>query len=178
MAVLPIVREGHPVLRGKAKRVKKIDASIRQLIKDMIDTMREAPGVGLAAPQVGSALRLIVVELPPDEDDPNDETLLFAICNPEITEREGEEIGEEGCLSIPGYVGEVARSRSVVVRGQDERGKPVCIPCDGYLARIMQHETDHLDGILYVDRLTSPDTFHKVENSDKDRRSEGEVARA
>lgn len=179
MAVLPILCEGHPILRGKAKRIKKTDASIRQLVKDMVETMREAPGVGLAAPQVGASLRLIVAELHPDEDDPEQESLLFVICNPEVTGQEGEEVGEEGCLSIPGYVGEVARAARVVVRGQDEQGKAVQVACEGFLARIMQHEIDHLDGILYVDRLTSPDTLQKLEpeqNGPRRRRSKSEVA--
>jgi peptide deformylase len=130
--------------------------------EQMLETMRKANGVGLAAPQVGALQRLFVVELPEDEenDRPAETYILF---NPEIVKGRGEQIGYEGCLSIPGYIGEVARRDLVTVKGLDETGKPVRLKVEGYLARVFQHEIDHLDGILYTDRLTDPATFQPIE---------------
>jgi peptide deformylase len=130
--------------------------------EQMLETMRKANGVGLAAPQVGALQRLFVVELPEDEenDQPAETYILF---NPEIVKGRGEQIGYEGCLSIPGYIGEVARRDLVTVKGLDETGKPVRLKVEGYLARVFQHEIDHLDGILYTDRLTDPATFQPIE---------------
>lgn len=128
----------------------------------MLETMRQANGVGLAAPQVGVLQRLFVAELPEDEESgrPKETYILF---NPELVKGRGEQVGLEGCLSIPGYVGEVARFEEVTVKGLDEQGRPVRYKAEGYLARAFQHELDHLDGVLYTDRLTDPGTFRPVE---------------
>ncbi len=154
MALLPILTQEAPVLRQKAKKVPRVDDSIRKLIDDMVETMLAAPGVGLAAPQVGVGLRVIVVKV-----DAN----LHTLVNPEIVKASGEQVGLEGCLSIPGYVGEVKRALRVVVRGLNRHGKMVRIKAEELLARAFQHEIDHCDGILFIDRLTSLDTLRKVE---------------
>jgi len=161
MALRPILLLGNPILRQKARKVQRFDEALQKLIEDMIDTMREAKGIGLAAPQVGSLERVIVVELPQDGDEPQSGKL-FALCNPEIIKAKGEEEGEEGCLSIPGYVGEVKRAARVTIKGQDRHGKAVRIKAQGLLARVFQHEIDHLDGILFIDRVESPDKLWRV----------------
>ncbi|MCL4369943.1 MAG: peptide deformylase [Chloroflexi bacterium] len=153
MAVRPIVLLGDPILRQKAKRVSRFDQSIQQLIDDMIETLRDAPGLGLAAPQVGVPLRIVVIDL--DEQ-------ITVLCNPEITEMEGEYEPEEGCLSIPGYVANVKRALKITVKARNRRGKVIKIKADGLLAHAIQHELDHLDGILFIDRLASLDLLRKV----------------
>ncbi len=157
-----IITLGHPTLRQKARKVTRFGPELRQLIEDMIETMRNAPGVGLAAPQVNVSERVIVVELPADEEE-GTPAELYAFVNPEIikTSREVEE-GQEGCLSVPGYVGEVPRYTMAVVRGQDAYGRPQRVRAKDYLARIFQHEIDHLDGILFIDRVTDPSKIHRV----------------
>ncbi|MEA2682666.1 MAG: peptide deformylase [Chloroflexota bacterium] len=140
-------------LRTRCPKVPKIDASVQRLIDDMVDTMRDAPGIGLAAPQVGVLLRVIVCEV--DEN-------LHCLVNPEIIRAEGEQVGNEGCLSIPGYIGEVKRFDRVTVKAKNRAGKDVRIKAEGLLARCLQHEIDHVDGILFTDRLTDPKTFVKV----------------
>ena len=154
MAIREIITIGHPTLRQKARKVTKFGPEVKQLIDDMIETMRVAPGVGLAAPQVNVSERIVVVEVPADEEE-GTPAELYAYVNPEIvkTSREIEE-GEEGCLSIPGYVGEVDRHIWIVVRGQDAYGKPQRIRANDYLARIFQHEIDHLNGVLFTDLAT------------------------
>jgi peptide deformylase len=150
MAILPIVTDVNAeVLRKKAKPVSKVNASIRQLLDDMAETMYEAPGVGLAAPQVGVSKRIIVID-PHDE-----ETGLFQLVNPEIVAKEGWVQGSEGCLSIPGYLGDVYRYEKVQVVALDRNGRKVYIDAEGWLARIFQHEIDHLDGILYTDKCSN-----------------------
>jgi peptide deformylase len=163
MAVLPILTQEAPILRQKAKRVSRVDSSIRKLIDDMVDTMIAAPGVGLAAPQVGVGLRVAVIKT---------DTNLHVLVNPEMVKHEGEQVGLEGCLSIPGYIGEVKRFMQVVARGLNRHGKPVKIKGDALLARAIQHEIDHLDGILFTDRLTSIDTLRKVEPQDQEKEAE------
>lgn len=153
MAIRKIVLLGDPILRQKAKRVSRFDQSIQQLIDDMIDTMRDAPGTGLAAPQVGVPLRVAVIEV--DEE-------ITVVCNPEIVETEGEYEPEEGCLSIPGYVANVKRALKVVVKAKNRRGKDIKIKAEDLLAHALQHEIDHLDGILFIDRLPSLDLLRKV----------------
>ena len=161
MAVRPIRILGDPVLRRKAKRVPKIDASIHKLIETMIDSMRAANGVGLAAPQIGVSLRVIVIGLPDEEP--------FALINPEIVKRSGERRVEEGCLSVPGYRADLSRSVTVVVKGLDEQGHPVRIKArDDLLAQALEHEIDHVNGILYIDRLPSLDVLVKVEPQETD----------
>ena len=156
MAVRDIVKveSGNPVLREKARKVQAIDGSLQKLIDDMVETMREAPGVGLAAPQVNVGLRLIVVEAPPDEDDPQSGKV-YAVINPEIIKASPEmEEGEEGCLSIPNWQGLVDRHVWVVVKGLDREGREFRIRARDYVARIFQHEIDHVNGVLFTDRIT------------------------
>ena len=158
MAVLPIRIAPDPVLRQKAKRVRNIDASIHKLIRDMLETMHDAPGVGLAAPQVGVPLRVIVIGIPEQED--------FALINPEVVKTKGERLVSEGCLSIPGYVGKLKRAESVTVKGRDPSGKEVRIKAEELLAQALEHEIDHVNGILYTDRLESEDDLKKIEPQD------------
>lgn len=155
MAVLPTRSVPDPLLRWKAKRVKKIDASIQRLIDDMIDTMRAAPGVGLAAPQVGESLRVIVVEVPEHE--------LIALINPQIVKRSGERRVDEGCLSIPGYKAEITRSETVTVKGLNREGRAVRVKAQELLAEAFEHEIDHINGVLYIDYLESMDELVKLE---------------
>ena len=154
--------EHQKILRTKSRKVQAVTPKMAALAKQMLETMREANGVGLAAPQVGVLQRLFVVEVPEDEE--NDEPAqTFILFNPKIIKGRGEQIGYEGCLSIPGYIGEVARRERVTVEGVNGAGNPVRLKAEGYLARVFQHEIDHLDGILYTDRLTDPGTFQPVE---------------
>lgn len=145
MAIRIIVKNPDPVLREVAKPVREVTPNIRKLLRDMADTMYDAGGVGLAAPQVGISKRVIVV------DPQDDETGLIGLVNPEILETEGEQLGPEGCLSIPGLNGEVRRHMRIKVKGLDEDGNERIIEAEGYLARIFQHEIDHLNGILFTD---------------------------
>ncbi len=155
MALREIVTVPNDVLRRKARKITEFDKELQKTIDDMIETMREAPGVGLAAPQVGLSERLVVVEYEEDDEKEDSPKKLYVVVNPEvISTSEETEMGIEGCLSVPGLVGEVERSLEIVVRGQNRRGQPVKIKANGWLARIFQHEIDHLDGILYTDRAT------------------------
>ena len=150
-----------PVLRQKAKRVSTIDSSIQRLIDDMVETIQQANGVGLAAPQVGVSLRVVLLQMPGEEP--------IAIVNPKIVKRTGEQEVTEGCLSIPGYAGEIKRSVSVTVKGQDRQGKAIRLKGTGLMAQALEHELDHLNGILYVDHLESQDKLHKIEPEAEDR---------
>jgi len=161
MAVRGIVFADDPILRKKSKKVRHFGEDLQALINDMVETMHAANGAGLAAPQIGVLERVIVVQLPEDEEDPQGGQL-FALCNPQIVRANGEEKGDEGCLCLPGYVGEVKRATSVIVKAQDRRGKKVRIKAEGFLARVFQHEADHLDGILYIDRVESPDKIRRI----------------
>ena len=155
MTFREIVTLPDPVLRRKARTVTRFDAELQTLIDDMIETLRDAPGVGLAAPQVGVSDRLIVVEYPEDDEQEDAPKKLSVVVNPEIKETSAEtEMGIEGCLSIPGLQGEVERSLAVTVKGQTRRGQPVKIKAKGWLARIFQHEIDHLNGVVFTDRAT------------------------
>jgi peptide deformylase len=155
MAVLPIRTVPDPILRQKSKRVSTIDSSIHRLIANMIETMHVAPGVGLAAPQVGIPLRVIVIGLPEKEE--------IVLINPQIVRKSGERVLSEGCLSVPGYVGEIKRSVSVTAKGLDRNGKEIRIKGEELLAEVLEHEIDHLNGVLYIDHLESPDKLRKVE---------------
>lgn len=154
MGIREIVALPNPVLRRKARKVTEFGPELQTLIDDMVETMRVAPGVGLAAPQVDVPLRVIVVEYgEEDEEGEKAPPKLYAVVNPEITRTSTEtEVGVEGCLSIPGFVGDVERSLAITVKGQNRRGQPVRIKADGWLARIFQHEIDHLEGVLFTDR--------------------------
>jgi peptide deformylase len=150
------------VLRSKSRKVQQVTPKHAAFAQRMLETMREAIGVGLAAPQVGVLQRFFVAEIPEDEET-GEPAQTFILFNPEIVKGKGEQIGYEGCLSIPGYIGEVARQDQVTVKGLNEKGKPVRLKVEGYVARVFQHEIDHLDGILFTDRLTDPGTFQPVE---------------
>ncbi|MRR32592.1 peptide deformylase, partial [bacterium] len=153
MAIREIITIPNPILRRKAHKVTDFDKEFQNLVADMIETLHEAPGVGLAAPQVVISERLIVVEYPIDDEDEDSPKKLYVLANPEIVEASEEMVsGVEGCLSIVGLVGEVERHLSVVVKGQNRYGKPVKIKATGWLARIFQHEIDHVDGIVFTDR--------------------------
>ena len=154
MALREIITLPHPVLRRKARKVTDFGPELQALVDDMVETMRVAPGVGLAAPQVNVPLRVIVVEYAEREDEQAEtRPRLFTVINPEITRVSSEtEPGTEGCLSIPNVLGDVDRASAVTVKGLNRRGQPVKIKADGWLARIFQHEIDHLDGVLFVDR--------------------------
>lgn len=144
MAIRIIVKEPDEVLHQVAKEVKKITPNVQKLLTDMADTMYDAEGVGLAAPQIGILKRVIVVDV-------GDEHGLIELINPEIVSSEGEQFGSEGCLSIPGYRGEVRRALTVTVKGLDRNGKEVTYTGSDLLARAFQHEIDHLNGVLYTD---------------------------
>ena len=158
MAQLSILRFGEPVLRQKSRRVSSISKSIQKLIDDMIETMHDAYGAGLAAPQVGKLLRVITIEIPEEEP--------FAIINPEIVKRSGERVVTESCLSFPGYRGELKRSVTVTVKGLDRQGKAIRMKADGFLAQVLEHEIDHLNGVLYIDHLEGEDKLYKIEASE------------
>ena len=152
MAVMDIVTFPSKVLREETKQITDFDQDLEKLVADMVDTMRDAPGVGLAAPQVGISKKLVVVEYGSEADD-SFPRQLFVLVNPEIVERSEDIVrGVEGCLSVPDLVGSVDRSRVVTVRAQDQHGKNLKIRAEGWLARIFQHEIDHINGILYTDR--------------------------
>jgi peptide deformylase len=159
MTVLQIRTVPDPILRQKARQVKIIGPSVLKLIKNMCETVHAVPGrAGLAAPQVGSSLRVIVISVPEEED--------LIMVNPEIVKTKGERILQEGCLSIPGYMGEIKRAEKVTAKGKTSAGKEIRIRAEGLLAEALEHEVDHLNGILYIDKLESPDKLHKIEPSD------------
>jgi peptide deformylase len=152
MAVREIITLPQPVLRRKARKVTDFGLELQTIVDDMIETMRVAPGVGLAANQVAVPWRVIVVEYG-DEEDEEAPPRLYTVVNPEITRFSNEtELATEGCLSVPGIAGEVKRYQTITVKGLNRRGKPVTIKARDWLARIFQHEIDHLDGILFVER--------------------------
>ena len=151
MALLPVRLLPDPVLRRRADPVEAVDDAVRQLLEDMLETMYDAPGVGLAAPQVGVSKRAIVMDCSAEEENPQP----MRMVNPEITVRSGETATEEeGCLSIPDYKGDVTRPREITVRYLDENGRPRELAAEGLLAICIQHEVDHLDGILFIDHLS------------------------
>jgi peptide deformylase len=154
MALREIITVPHPTLKRHARKVTTFDSNLHTLIDDMVETMRVAPGVGLAAPQVNVSQRVIAVEFG-DEEDETVPPKLYTVVNPEILKPSREKVmGIEGCLSIPELVGEVERSESVIVKGQNRHGQPIKIKAKGWLARIFQHEVDHLNGILFTDIAT------------------------
>lgn len=181
MPILDIVTLPDPVLREKTRPVTQFDEALQQLIDDMIDTMRAAPGVGLAAPQIGRPISLAVIETLPDVDDEGEEIEgtrdLYVLINPEIiwTSRETVD-GIEGCLSIPGYLGEVERYESIRVRALDRNGRKIRLRLHDWDARIFQHEIDHLNGVLYIDKLTAPENFWTEEAFHASRETDDESA--
>jgi peptide deformylase len=159
---------GDPVLRKTAHKVTQFNENLQALVQDMVETMHASKGVGLAAPQVGLSQRVIVVQTPEEEDEPGSGKL-YAVVNPEIVRASKDQVdGIEGCLSIPGYVGEVNRPEAVVVKGRDARGRKIRIKAQGFLARVFQHEIDHLEGVLFIDLLTEPDRIWRVEEGQEE----------
>ena len=161
MAILDIILEGDPRLRQRATRIRAVDDALRRLAADMHETMLAAPGVGLAAPQVGITRRLIVVHVPENYEEGEPATTL-TLVNPEIVKAQGRVIGQEGCLSIPGWVGDVPRADLITVKAIDLNNKPVRLKARDFVARVLQHEIDHLDGILFVDRIEDRSTLVRV----------------
>lgn len=156
MTVRPIRYLGDPVLRKPARKVSRVDDAIRRLIEDMTESMYAAHGVGIAAPQIGVPLRIVVIGMP--DEDP------FALINPEVIDRSGERRLDEGCLSVPGYRGTVTRSMKVTVKALDARGKEIRVKAeDNLLAQALEHETDHVNGTLYVDHLDATKDLIKIE---------------
>jgi peptide deformylase len=159
MAVLPIRTLPDPILRKKTKRVTTIDKSIKKLVANMRETLHADAGrVGLAAPQVGVSLRVTVIGLPDEED--------IILINAEIVRRKGQRLVSEGYLSIPGYVGQLYRAESVTAKGLDLNGKAIRIKGEGLLSQALEHEIDHLNGVLYIDHLENMDTLRKIEPED------------
>ena len=155
MTLRKVITVPNEALRRKAHKVTKFDKNLKKLIDDMVETMRDAPGVGLAAPQIGILEQVIVIEFG-DEEDEEVPPKLYAVVNPEIIRASDEKVmGVEGCLSVPGIVGDVERSTSIVVKGQNRNGKNVKYKLNGWIARIFQHEIDHLSGILFTDLAES-----------------------
>lgn len=168
MALHKIITAENPILRRKAKKIHRFDPSIAKLADEMFETMHSAGGVGLAAPQIAQSIRIFVAEY---------EDHKVAIVNPEIVKAEGEMLGTEGCLSIPGYVGEnIRRAEKIVVKGQDVRGKAMKVNAEGWFARVLQHEIDHLDGILFLDRLDRPEDLHEVRDEEEEEQLEKAAA--
>jgi len=159
MSLLSLRYVPDPVLRRKARRISALDTSVQRLIDDMLETMPAVYGVGLAAPQIGVSLRLAVIGLPEEEP--------IVLINPEIVKRSGERIVEEGCLSVPGYRGEIKRSQTVTVKAHDRRGKEVRFKGNELFAQALEHELDHLNGVLYIDHLESPDKLYEIETEEE-----------
>ena len=160
MAIHKIITTENPILRRKAKKIHRFEPSLKKLVDDMFETMHASAGVGLAAPQIAQSIRLFVAEF---------EDRKVAMINPEIVKAEGEVLGTEGCLSIPGYAGDnIRRAERVVVKGQDVRGKAIKVNAEGWFARVLQHEIDHLDGILFLDRLDRPEDLREVRPEDEE----------
>jgi peptide deformylase len=153
-----IIHFPNPVLRKKAKAIKRVTPEISKLANDMVETMHEAPGVGLAAPQVGQSIRLIVADIGQGA---------IAVANPKITKKSGEHSQVEGCLSLPGIEAPVTRAAKVVVKGLDLNNKPITIEAEGLLATVLQHEIDHLDGHVFIDRVTDPTLIKHLVSSAK-----------
>ena len=154
MAILPIYKYPHTILRQRAKKIRTIDKSIQKLVDDMMDTLHNSGGVGLAANQIGILKRLIVIQLPEDEEP-------TAYINPEIIHREGKREVQEGCLSIPGYYGTITRSMWIKAKGMDRKSRIMKITAEGLLSQIIEHEIDHINGILYIDHLNSHEDLIK-----------------
>ncbi|MCE7980962.1 MAG: peptide deformylase [Caldilinea sp. CFX5] len=169
MAVLEIVQIGGPqseILARPATRVRDFGPKLHQLLDRMLETMREAPGVGLAAPQVGVDLRAAVIEYPDDEDDPENTMRVYELINPEVIRSKGSEVGQEGCLSIPGLAADVDRATYILIRAQDRNGREYRLKAYDWLARVFQHEIDHLQGVLMTDKATQ--LYKLVKKTDED----------
>lgn len=163
MALRTILTDENPRLRLKSLKVTKFDKGLQQLAQDMFETLIEANGVGLSAPQVGVLQRVIVIDIPADLEFEGSELFQLVMVNPEIVKCAGEQIGEEGCLSVPGWYGEVKRYYAVTVKGRDVYGKEIRVKVEGLPSRAIQHEIDHLDGIIFTDKLVDAASLHKVQ---------------
>ena len=168
MAVREIITSENPVLRRKAKKTNKITPQLQTLVDDMVETLHAAEGLGLAAPQVAVSERLFVAEIEESEEHPGSGKL-YVVFNPEYVFRSDEKMdGTEGCLSIPGWAGEVTRHHKVVIKGLDRYGKRIRIEAQGLLARVFQHEIDHLDGVLFTDRITDPEKIWEIKPGEEE----------
>jgi len=168
-----MVHDDNPVLRKPARPIRRVDRQTRRLMDDMIETMREASGVGLAAPQIGLDIRVFVAEVPVDMEDPEGETRVHALADPEVLWVSADlEEGREACLSIPELFGDVPRHLSIRVRALDRYSRPVELTLMDFEARVFQHEIDHLDGVLFVDRVTGPEKLYFLEEGE-----DGELVR-
>ena len=166
MAVRTILTAENPLLREQSKKVTRFGAHLEDLVNDMFDTLHAAQGLGLAAPQIGVLQRVFIVEMPPEYDEEGAEIApgeSYVLVNPQIVKTRGEEKMEEGCLSVPGYRGLVKRAINVIIKARDLDGRPVRFRGEELLAQAFQHELDHLDGVLYLDRLESPDDLWPLE---------------
>ena len=166
MAILPIILEGDPRLRQKSMKIRAVDDGLRRLAADMHATMDDAPGVGLAGPQIGVMRRIVVIRVPGDYVGEGEHDIRTTLVNPEIIKGHGREVATEGCLSIPDWIGDVPRYESVTVKAIDLNNKEIRIKAKGYYARVIQHEVDHLDGILFVDRVEDKTTLREVHEGD------------
>ena len=180
LAALPIRVLGDPVLRRKAAKVAKIDASIQRLIDDMIDSMHSAGGVGLAAPQIGRSLRVVVIEVPPASPadgppSPEEKPETIVLINPQIVRRSGHREVTEGCLSVPGYWADITRSRKVTAKGLNREGREIRVKGEDLLAQALEHEIDHINGVLYIDHLESLDELTRIEPEPGEEEEEEEV---
>jgi len=172
MAIRELLQIESPILRRHSTKIARFDDAVSKLVDDMFDTIHAANGIGLAAPQIGISKRLIIIEIPDSEDytHPGER---FILCNPDIVKASRETaIGQEGCLSVTGYVGMVERTKQVIVRGQDLKGRKVRVKVEGFLARVFQHEIDHLNGVLYVD-LAKEGSMMTVEEFEQTLQKEG-----
>jgi peptide deformylase len=167
MAILPILLEGDARLRQKATKIRFVDDGLRKLAADMHETMDDAPGVGLAGPQVGVMRRIIAVHVPGEYVGEGEQDIRSTLINPEIVKGYGREVATEGCLSIPDWVGDVPRWESITVKAMNLDNKEIRIKAQGYYARVIQHEVDHLDGILFVDRVEDKSTLREVQEAEE-----------
>src|SRR5262245_11440590 len=168
MAELEILLEGDPRLRQKALKIRAVDDSLRKLSRDMHETMGVAKGVGLAGPQVGVMRRIIAVHVPEGYVEEKQPEVTLTLVNPEIVKAQGREVAAEACLSIPGWIGDVPRATRITVKAIDLNNREIRLKAEGILARVLQHEVDHLDGILYVDRVEDKSTLRQVEDEDEE----------
>jgi peptide deformylase len=177
MAVREILQIGNPVLKQRSHKITRFDGALPNLVEDMFETMHAADGLGLAAPQIGIPRRLIVLEMPDDESYPHPGER-FVMCNPEIVKASRETaIGQEGCLSVAGYVGMVERAEQVIIRAQDLKGRKFRVKAEGFLARAFQHEIDHLNGTLYVE-IAEPGSVMTLEEHERQVREQQAAAEA
>ncbi|HEY7036003.1 MAG TPA: peptide deformylase [Thermomicrobiales bacterium] len=168
MAELEILLEGDPRLRQKALKIRTVDDGLRKLARDMHETMGQAKGVGLAGPQIGVMRRIIAVHVPEGYGDEGQPEVTLSLVNPEIVKAQGREVAPEACLSIPGWIGDVPRATRITVKAIDLNNREVRLKAEGILARVLQHEVDHLDGILYVDRVEDKSTLRQVEDEEEE----------